>query len=267
MPWAILVVVADVELRGVSKRYESRAGAVDALAPTDLELEQGEVVAVVGPSGCGKTTLLRTIAGLARPSAGTVRLHGRDLWAGRRPDAEALRSLAIVFQDANLLPWLTVEDNIALPLRLRGVDRRERRRQAGELCERTGIEEFTRHRPRELSIGMRQRVAVARALVASPRLLLLDEPFASLDAITRDAMNLELQHVLTDSGCTSVLVTHSMSEAVFLADRVVSLSARPGTVVDVTPVPFARPRAMALQHSPAFQQLVHHLRCTLTDAA
>ncbi|HEU5082617.1 MAG TPA: ABC transporter ATP-binding protein [Acidimicrobiales bacterium] len=259
--------MADVELLGVAKRFDSRAGAVDALAPVDLQLEQGEVVAVVGPSGCGKTTLLRCTAGLTRPSAGTVRLHGRDLWAGRRPDAEAMRSLAIVFQDANLLPWLTVEDNVALPLQLRGVPRKERRRQAAELCERTGIGGFTRHRPRELSIGMRQRVALSRALVDSPRLLLLDEPFASLDAITRDAMNLELQRVLADSGCTGVLVTHSMSEAVFLADRVVSLSARPGRVVDVTAVPFARPRAMALQHTSGFQQLVHQLRCTLGEAA
>ena len=259
--------MADVELRGVAKRYESRAGAIDALAPTDLDLEQGEVVAVVGPSGCGKTTLLRSIAGLTRPSSGSVRLHGRDLWAGRRPDADALASLAIVFQDANLLPWLTVEDNIALPLKLRGVGRAERRAAAGELCERTGLEDFTQHRPRELSIGMRQRVALARALVGSPRLLLLDEPFASLDAITRDAMNLELQRVLADSGCTAVLVTHSMSEAVFLADRVVSMSARPGRVLATTEVSFPRPRPMALQHSAGFQALVQELRDTLSVAA
>ena len=259
--------VADVELHGVAKRYESRAGAVDALAPVDLEVAQGEVVAVVGPSGCGKTTLLRTIAGLARPSAGSVHLHGCDVWSGRRPDPKALASLAIVFQDANLLPWLTVEDNIALPLKLRGVGRSERRAEAAALCERTGLEEFTRHRPRELSIGMRQRVALARALVDSPRLLLLDEPFASLDAITRDAMNLELQRVLIDSGCTAVLVTHSMSEAVFLADRVVSMSVRPGRVLGTTDVPFPRPRMMALQHTAGFQALVQDLRATLTVAA
>jgi NitT/TauT family transport system ATP-binding protein len=259
--------VADVELRGVAKRYGSRAGAVDALAPTALQVEQGEVVAVIGPSGCGKTTLLRTIAGLTRPSAGSVHLHGQELWAGSRPDAEAMSSLAIVFQDANLLPWLTVEDNIALPLKLRGAGRRERRAAAGVLCERTGLEEFTRHRPRELSIGMRQRVALARALVDSPRLLLLDEPFASLDAITRDAMNLELQRVLGDSGCTAVLVTHSMPEAVFLADRVVTMSARPGRVLDVTEVPFGRPRTMALQHTAGFQRVVQELRDTLSAAA
>ena len=259
--------MAEVELRGVAKRFESKAGAVDALAPIDLDLERGEVVAVVGPSGCGKTTLLRTISGLTRPSAGSVRVDGRDVWAGRRPDALALASLAIVFQDANLLPWLTVEDNIALPLKLRGVARSERRAAAASLCERTGLEEFTRHRPRELSIGMRQRVALARALVASPKLLLLDEPFASLDAMTRDAMNLELQRVLIDSGCTVVVVTHSMAEAVFLADRVVTMSARPGRVLGTTDVPFARPRAMSLQHTSGFQGLVQELRDTLVVAA
>ena len=259
--------MADVELRGVAMRYESRAGAVDALAPIDLGLAQGEVVAVVGPSGCGKTTLLRTIAGLTRPTSGSVRLHGRDLWSRRRPDPEALASLAIVFQDANLLPWLTVEDNIALPLKLRGVDRAARRAAAAALCERTGLEGFARHRPRELSIGIRQRVALARALVDAPRLLLLDEPFASLDAITRDAMNLELQRVLIDSRCTAVLVTHAMSEAVFLADRVVSMSARPGRVLGITEVPFPRPRTMALQHTAGFQSLVQDLRDTLSVAA
>lgn len=259
--------MADVELRGVAKRYESRAGAVDALAPTDLDLEEGEVVAVVGPSGCGKTTLLRTIAGLTRPTAGSVHLHDRDLWAGRRPDGQALGSLAIVFQDANLLPWLTVEDNIALPLKLRGVRGRERRAEAAALCERTGLQDFAHHRPRELSIGMRQRVALARALIGAPRLLLLDEPFASLDAITRDAMNLELQRVLADSRCTAILVTHAMAEAVFLADRVMSMSARPGRVLAVTDVPFPRPRAMALQHSTRFQALVQDLRETLSVAA
>lgn len=259
--------MADVELRGVAKRYESRAGAVDALAPIDLDVQRGEVVAVVGPSGCGKTTLLRSIAGLTRPTAGTVRVDGHALWAGRRPDPAALASLAIVFQDANLLPWLTVEDNIALPLKLRGMGRHERRSAARALCERTGLEEFGRHRPSELSIGMRQRVALARALVGSPRLLLLDEPFASLDAMTRDAMNLELQRVLCDSGCTAILVTHAMAEAAFLADRVVTMSARPGRVLDVTDVSFPRPRAMALQHTAGFQGLVKQLRDSLSVAA
>lgn len=259
--------MADVELREVAKQYEARAGAVDALAPTTLRMAQGEVVGIVGPSGCGKTTLLRTIAGLTRPTSGSVRLQGRELWAGRRPDAQAMDSLAIVFQDANLLPWLSVEDNIALPLKLRGVGRKERRAAAHELCERTGLEGFAPHRPRELSIGMRQRVALARALVGSPRLLLLDEPFASLDAITRDAMNLELQRVLSDSGCTGVLVTHSMAEAVFLADRVVTMSARPGRVLAVTDVCFARPRTMALQHTAGFQRLVRELRDSLSVAA
>jgi NitT/TauT family transport system ATP-binding protein len=257
--------VTEVALRDVSKRFGSRAGAVQALDPVDLTVREGEVVAVVGPSGCGKTTLLRAIAGLTPPSTGSVRLGGRELWQRGRPDAQALGELALVFQEANLLPWLSVEDNIALPLKLRGVRRAERRRVAAELCERTGIGAFRRHRPRELSIGMRQRVALARALVESPGLLLLDEPFASLDAITRDAMNLELQRVLADTRCTCVLVTHSIAEAAFLADRVLSFSGRPGRIVRETSIPFPRPREMSLQHGAGFQQLVQQLRATLAE--
>jgi len=258
--------VTEVALREVSKRFGSRAGAVQALDPVDLTVLEGEVVAIVGPSGCGKTTLLRAVAGLTPPTTGRVRLGGRDLWDGGRPDPGALEQLALVFQETNLLPWLSVLDNVALPLKLRGVRRQERRRVAAELCERTGIDGFARHRPRELSIGMRQRVALARALVESPGLLLLDEPFASLDAITRDAMNLELQRVLAESRCTCLLVTHSIAEAVFLADRVVSFSGRPGRVVRETVVPFERPREMVLQHTAEFQHLVQELRATLAEA-
>ncbi|MFP5321645.1 MAG: ABC transporter ATP-binding protein [Acidimicrobiia bacterium] len=258
--------MSDVELRAVSKRFGSRAGAVQALDPVDLRIPDGQVVAIVGPSGCGKSTLLRAVAGLVPPTTGDVVLGGRPVWRGARPDAAALGQLSLVFQDANLLPWLTVEDNVALPLRLRGVRRTERRAAAAVLCERTGVDDFRRHRPRELSIGMRQRVALARALVSDPGLLLLDEPFASLDAITRDALNLELQRVLLTSRCTCLLVTHSIAEAAFLADRVLVFSGRPGRIVRDEPITFERPRPMELHHTPAFQDLVRDLRTTLQDA-
>jgi NitT/TauT family transport system ATP-binding protein len=225
------------------------------------------MTAILGPSGCGKTTLLRAIAGLTAPTAGTVAIDGRPVWTSTsrraRPDVEVLESVSLVFQDGNLLPWYTVEDNIALPLRLAGVAKEERRERAREMCELVGIKGFERHRPAELSVGMRQRAALARALVSEPRTLLLDEPFAALDALTRDALNLELQQVLSERECTGLLVTHSISEAVMLADQIVVLSDRPATVAAVTVVPFPRPRTLELQHTLEFQDLARETRTQL----
>ncbi len=234
-----------------------------ALGPVDLELRDDEIVALVGPSGCGKTTLLRVLGGLTAPTSGDVRADGRAVWRGERPDRATLRQLAMVFQEANLLPWFTVEDNIALPLRLRGMGRSQRRAQARRLCELVGIAGFEQHRPAALSIGMRHRAALARALVESPRVLLLDEPFAALDAITRETMNVELERIWLARPCTAVLVTHSITEAVFLADRVVSLSTRPAKVRAVTEVPFARPRPLELQYTADFQALALEVRSHL----
>jgi NitT/TauT family transport system ATP-binding protein len=236
---------------------------VAALGPLDLTIADGEVVALVGPSGCGKTTLLRVLGGLTPPSTGIVAFDGRPLWTGERPDREALTGLAVVFQEANLLPWFSVEDNIALPLRLRRMGRSERRAEARRLCQLVGIEGFESHRPAALSIGMRQRAALARALVESPQVLLLDEPFAALDAITRETMNQELQRIWLARPSTAVLVTHSITEAVFLADRVVTLSARPGVIRAITQIPLPRPRPLDLQHEPEFQQLVREIRSHL----
>ena len=224
-----------------------------ALGPLDLELGDAEIVALVGPSGCGKTTLLRILARLTPPSAGDVLAE----------DPEALTKLAMVFQEANLLPWFTIADNISLPLRVHGVSKAERRAEAARLCELVGIAGFEHRRPDELSIGMRHRAALARALVETPNLLLLDEPFAALDAMTRETMNVELERVWLTRRCTAVLVTHSINEAVFLADRVVSLSARPARVVAVTDVPFGRPRPVELQHEHDFQALVRSVRAHL----
>ncbi len=220
-------------------------------------------MALVGPSGCGKTTLLRILSGLTAPTAGEVLADGEPVWRAGRPDRTALRDLAMVFQDANLLPWFSVEDNIALPLRLRGARRSERLSEARRLCELVGIGGFERYRPAALSLGMRHRAGLARAVVESPKVLLLDEPFAALDAITREAMNVELQRILLARPCTAVLVTHSISEAVFLADRVVTLTTRPARVQAVTDVPFERPRVLDLQYEPAFTERVRTIRSAL----
>jgi NitT/TauT family transport system ATP-binding protein len=254
-----------LEFAGVSKRYESRRGSTLALEHIDLRIRREEFVVLLGQSGCGKTTLLRILGGLIAPTAGTLRIGGRSLWNGARRDNEALAKLGMVFQDANLFPWDSVEDNIALPLRLRGVGKRERRARAGELCELVGLAGFERAHPRELSGGMRQRVAIARALSYDPEILLMDEPFGALDALTRDRMNLELQSIAAASGATVVFVTHAIREAVFLADRIVLLSARPGRIRSITPVDFERPRSLDVEGRPEFQELVRELREQLEE--
>jgi NitT/TauT family transport system ATP-binding protein len=224
-------------------------------------------VSLVGRSGCGKTTLLRILAGLISATEGTVLTGGRPLWRGARRDSEAISKLGLVFQEANLFPWYSVEDNIALPLRLRGVGKRARRARARELCEVVGLTGFERSYPRELSGGMRQRVAIARALSYDPSVLLMDEPFGALDALTRDKLNLELQSIASLTGATVVFVTHSITEAVFLSDRVVLLSPRPGRIRSITPVPFERPRSLDIESEAAFQDIVRQLRHQLEEDA
>lgn len=254
-----------IEGRGVTMRYTTRRKTTLALDDVNLSVAREEFVALVGPSGCGKTTLLRILAGLLRPTDGTVEVGGKALWHGSRRDDQALRMLGLVFQDANLFPWYTVEDNIGLPLRLRGAGKREWRAKARELAELVQLRGFERAYPRELSGGMRQRVAIARALSYNPEILLMDEPFGALDAMTRERMNLELQSITGATGATVVFVTHSITEAVFLADRVVLLSARPGRLRSVTPVAFERPRAFGLQSDSAFQDSVRELRHQLYE--
>jgi NitT/TauT family transport system ATP-binding protein len=254
------VTGSGIEIAGVSKTYGQGASGVLALTPVNLTIRPREFVVLLGPSGCGKTTLLRMLGGLIRPSAGTLHIGNRPLWNSDQRDKAALAELGMVFQDANLFPWLTIEDNIALPLRLRGVPKQERRAKAAELCKLVGISGFEQRLPRELSGGMRQRTAIARALSCDPNILLMDEPFGALDAMTRDQMNLELQRIQQASGCTVVLVTHSITEAVFLADRVVLLSPRPGRVESIIETPFPRPRAIDLQSTPEFQAIALELR-------
>jgi NitT/TauT family transport system ATP-binding protein len=254
-----------IELEGVTKRYQTRQGSTLALSEVSLSVDRKEFLVLIGQSGCGKTTLLRILAGLIQPTEGEVRVGGTSLWSGARRDDEALSKLGLVFQDANLFPWYSVEDNISLPLRLRGVGKAERLKRAHELSELVGLKGFEGSYPRELSGGMRQRVSIARALSYNPEILLMDEPFGALDALTRDKMNVELQRIAAASDATVVFVTHSINEAVFLADRVVLLSARPGRIRSVTDVGYERPRSVDVQSEQGFQELAKELRHQLEE--
>jgi NitT/TauT family transport system ATP-binding protein len=254
---------ASISIRGVGKTYNASAGPVQALMPTDLEVKPGEFVVLLGPSGCGKTTLLRMLAGLISPTEGAIEIDGKPLFTGRdmKPARDTLGSLGFVFQAPNLMPWRKVWRNIALPLEGgKGISKAERKARATELAGLVGLEDFLDHYPKQLSGGMQQRVAIARALIHRPSILLMDEPFGALDAMTRDSMNLLLQRLWQETGKTIVLVTHSISEAVFLADRVVLLSQRPGRVQDIIDVDFERPRDLSVSGDPRFGDMVGKLR-------
>jgi NitT/TauT family transport system ATP-binding protein len=257
----------ELELVDVSKIFQSRDSRTQALEGISVSVRPQEFVSIIGRSGCGKTTLLRILAGLIKPTTGTVRAEGRSLWSGETRDKDTTGKLGIVFQDANLFPWYSVVDNIALPLKLRGVDGETCRARAAALCELVGLTGFENSYPSELSGGMRQRASIARSLSYRPRILLMDEPFGALDALTRERMNLELQSIAATTEATVVLVTHSITEAVFLSDRVILLSPRPGRVRSITTVPFARPRQPDLQTRPEFQDIVRTLRHQLDEGA
>jgi NitT/TauT family transport system ATP-binding protein len=256
---------AKLALVGVGKQFRTKRTRTEALSDIDLTISDGEFVALIGRSGCGKTTLLRTIAGLVNPTAGEVLVEGRPLWHGTGVDSSVISQLGVVFQDPNLFPWYSVAENIALPLKLRGYDRRKRWERVEELAELVGLSGFEHSYPRELSGGMRQRAAIARALSTRPTLLLMDEPFGALDALTRDRMNMELQRIALATQATVVFVTHDITEAVFLADRVVHLTPRPGRIRQIRPVDFARPRDLDIQTEPEFGAVVRDLRHALTD--
>ncbi|MFD4197590.1 MULTISPECIES: ABC transporter ATP-binding protein [Amycolatopsis] len=252
-----------LELAGVGKEFRSKRATTRALHDITLTISDGEFVSVIGRSGCGKTTLLRTLAGLQSPSEGQILVEGRSLWNGSRVDSSVVSELGVVFQDANLFPWYSVADNIALPLKLRGAGKRERRERAHELAKLVGLAGFEKSYPRELSGGMRQRVAIARALSTRPKLLLMDEPFGALDALTRERMNAELQRIALATKATVVFVTHDITEAVFLGDRVVQLSPRPGRISEIRTVDFPKPRDFDVQTEPEFGRIVRELRHAL----
>ena len=229
-----------IAVEGVVKIYPTVAGEpVLALDHVNLDIRDGEFVCLVGPSGCGKTTLMRLLAGLDRADAGSASLGGKML-DGPSPE------VGVVFQHSNLLPWFTVWQNVTLPLKVRG-GKGIRGREAAlrDLLEIAGLKGFENKYPDELSGGMQQRVAIVRALARDPKLLLMDEPFGALDALTRERMNAELQRIWMASGKTVVLITHSIDEAIFLGDRVVVMSPRPGRIVRDLPVSVARPRVAA----------------------
>jgi NitT/TauT family transport system ATP-binding protein len=232
-------------------------GGTEALVGIDLTIPRGQFVSLVGPSGCGKSTLLRLVAGLVAPSAGTLSVDGHDPVTARRTRQE----LAYVFQEATLLPWRSVAANVALPLELRG-ERNPKR--VAEALEMVGLSEFARALPRELSGGMRMRASIARALVTRPDLLLLDEPFGALDEITRQRLNLELLRLWEANGWTALFVTHHVQEAVFLGQRVLVMSPRPGRLIADLEIPFPSPRSEELRLDPAFArtaaEVADHLR-------
>jgi NitT/TauT family transport system ATP-binding protein len=238
-----------IEVTNLTKTYPTRDRPVQALADLSFAIADGEFVAIVGHSGCGKTTILKIIAGLVPASAGSVRVRGRQVDG-------PLSDVGMVFQHPVLLKWRTVLDNVLLPIEMLRLGVPAHRQRALDLLALAGIADFKDRYPHELSGGMQQRVSICRALVHDPQLLLMDEPFAALDLMTREDMNLELLRIWSQRRKTSVLVTHSISEAVFLADRVIVMTPRPGMVADVVPVSLPRPRLPETKLDPRFTELV-----------
>jgi NitT/TauT family transport system ATP-binding protein len=244
---------AIIELSGVSKTYRTRDGDVPSLRPIDFTINEGEFLALVGPSGCGKSTLLKMIAGLLPPSAGEIRIENHKVL---KPN----RNVGVVFQNALLLPWRTVLGNVMLPIEMKNLPRRQYIGRAEQLLKTAGLAGFERKMPWQLSGGMQQRAAICRALIHDPKIVLMDEPFGALDAMTRERMNLELQRIQSETGKTIFLITHSIPEAVFLADRVMVMSERPGTIAAVYDVPLARPRSLDAMSDPVFVSLTQAIR-------
>ena len=247
----------DLEHLSVTYRTRSRGEPLVAVTDFSLKVREGEFCVIVGPSGCGKSTLLKVLAGLVRADGGRASILGEAVGAPRD-------DIGFVFQSATLLPWLTILDNVLLPLKVqRRPDRDAWTRRATELLQVVGLADFATSYPSELSGGMQQRVGMARALVHDPSLLLMDEPFGALDALTRETMNAELQRIWTLRPKTVLFVTHSISEAVFLADRIVVMSARPGRIVADIPVELPRPRDVATLDSGRFAEYSRQVRAHL----
>lgn len=247
-------VRALIRIAGLEKRFSSRSGEiVNALSSVNLNIGEHEFVSVVGPSGCGKTTLLRILAGLESSSSGTAQFDGRAI-SGPRDD------VGVVFQQSVLLPWNTVLDNILLPAQLKGDTSPAATGRAEQLLSFMGLQDFARKYPYELSGGMQQRVSICRALMRNPKVLLMDEPFGALDAMTRESMNLELMRVWSEEKKTVIFITHSIPEAVLLGDRVVVMSPRPGRISEIITVDIARPRTLHTMGTPRFGQLCDQIR-------
>lgn len=241
-----------IEIREVSKQYVTADGPVDALVDVSFEVRNGEFVSLLGPSGCGKTTLLKILAGLELPTHGEVQLNGRSVTGPHQ-------STGIVFQVPALLKWRSSLDNVLVPSQILRMDPSASRARAAQLLELVGLKDFSGKLPHELSGGMQQRVAIARALVHDPAILLLDEPFSALDTMTRGQLNVELLRIWSESRKTSMLITHSIPEAVFLSDRVVVMTARPAKVCEIVTIDLPRPRVPAMRTSIEFTRIVDHI--------
>ena len=251
------VNVASAKIRVVdaTKIYETKSGPVNALEGFSVDIRDGELICILGPSGCGKTTLLWAMSGLHALTRGQVLLDDQPI-AGPRP-----REIGMIFQDANLLPWRNLRQNIEFPFEIKR-ETKDRERIAG-LVEVTGLAGFEGAMPRELSGGMQQRASIVRALAQDPAVLLMDEPFGALDAFTRDEMNLLLLKLWSETGKTVVFVTHNISEAIFLADRVVVMTSRPGRLARIYDIDLPRPRTIEMTFEPAFIGLIQEIKRTV----
>jgi NitT/TauT family transport system ATP-binding protein len=253
--------VAVIDLKAVTKVYVGRdGGSVRALGPVDLRIEPGSFVSVVGPSGCGKSTLLRLVAGLEMPDQGTMQRYGSPLDG---PSHE----VSIVFQEHVLFPWITVLENVLLPADVLSLPKAASRERAMRLLEMTGLKNFADLRPQMLSGGMKQRAAFCRAMLSDPRLLLLDEPFGALDALTREELSLELSRLWQDLGRTALLITHDIDEAILLGDRILIMSDRPGTIRAEIAVDLPRPRNADTVKLLRFQEIKNQVRDIIFNRA
>jgi len=241
---------------GLCKQFTTKTGPLTVLSPTSFEMQQSELVSIVGPSGCGKSTLLRIIAGLGLPSAGTIEWPTAPHSAGGEP----LPDLGFVFQDPTLMPWSSALKNVMLPLTLAGVGKAEAETRSAEMLALVGLKGFESAYPRALSGGMQQRVSISRALVSDPRILLMDEPFGALDAMTREELSFELLRIWEERKKTVLFVTHSIPEAVLLANRVVVMTPRPARVAKIIEVNLPRPRTLAMEFSSEFRQATDEIR-------
>ena len=242
-----------IEAKEVTKVYQTKDGLVESLKPLSFSIQAGEFVSVVGPSGCGKSTLLKMVAGLLPITSGELTLEGQPI-NGPQKD------VGIVFQSAVLLAWRTVFENIMLQAEMRHMPQAEATAKANQLIEMAGLKGFEGKYPRQLSGGMQQRASICRALLHDPSLLLMDEPFGALDAMTREKMNLELQRIWMESKKTVLLITHSIPEAIFLSDRVIVMSERPGTIAAIYDIDLPRPRNLDVMGSPEFASYAKSIR-------
>jgi NitT/TauT family transport system ATP-binding protein len=245
-----------INVQGVGKTFATKSGSIQALEDVSFVAESGAFVTIVGPSGCGKTTLLKMLSGLQLPSEGTIEVFGEQV---RTPIA----GVGMVFQAPVLLKWRTVLDNVLFPIEILRRNKNEYRDKAREILHLVGLEGFEDRHPKELSGGMQQRVSLARALIHDPQLLLMDEPFGALDQLTREQMNFELMRIWSETHKTTVLITHSIEEAVFLADRVIVLTARPGRIGAIIDVDLPRPRTRSFRREMRFVELVDRIGALL----